>query len=1206
MSDPLFWGCKGCYVLPARDVALLCSVGEVRSWFGSRDGIAVTILFGEYELLATSGLFDAEYYVKSNPDIAALNVDPLLHYLEQGCRERRNPSASFDTSYYLSLCNALGETPDNPLAHYLTVGISRGLTPNPRSKKNGNTAAERRPAARAEPTSSLVADPGLRDDSPRTAVSMLHMDIPRVVGGRVEAPVQGGLSIVGWCLGAGEGAGIDIAVDGIRVTSARYGMRRPDVEAAHPDREDSLLSGYAAHLPPKVLPVGDHQVTVTLRNRHGEVVRLDFSIDVQKFATDRGPCTLRRKMTQAAIAFQLSTLVRLQCSPTFRVYLPFDPNAAGIAAVRRTLESLARQTYSRWELWLIPGRAKEVARIARTARRGTATIVSEITLGREDLARQIHILGGKVGGPGAGRRKKSAAPRDRCFVARLAAGDEFGCDALVEFALASAFERSAELFYSDERRLDPVDGHLGAFLKPAWSPDLHLSTNYLGRAWCADGELLERVGIGDHELGEMGDYEMSLRLAEAAKRIGHIPKVLYQRADGGGDSAKEERRALKDALRRRRIDGEIHAGCLGGHYRVKRKLIPGRVSIIIPTCAADGLIKVCLESLRARTEYRDYEIICIENIPKQQQDWKDWLRLHADIVIETSETFNWSRYNNQAAKRAVGRYLLFLNDDIEIIDPDWLGTLLEQAQRPEVGVVGPLLLYPDRSVQQAGVMLDAAGRGRHAFRHLSENDPGYFGLALTQRNVIAVTGACLLTRRETFATLGGFDEAHAVINNDLDYCLRAWRSNLINVYVPHAKLIHHELASRGRLEENYDVTKFNTQWRDVIAVGDPYFNPNLSRDHEPFTIEREPFEVVHAGHPVFAGSSVRRILVVKLDHIGDCITALPALRRLKHHFPAARISVLAARSTLAIWKSEPLVDEAIEFNFFHARSGSGKVAVTEEEIQLLTKRLHAKGFDLAIDLRKQPDTRHALEYSGAGILAGFDTQGRFPWLDVALEWDEDVPLRTKHGHVADDLVALVDTVAARSDPDRHALLTRPKGGLALPAAVRRRLFSKPLICIHPAAGSPMRQWPPAGFAELIHLFLRRKSFNVALIGGADEMELADRVLELAGCQSEVVNLVGRLALEDLPKLLADSVLFVGNNSGPHHLAAGLGVPTVGIHSGVVDAREWGPLGPRAVAVRRDMSCSPCFIEHEKDCPRKLECLKELSVADVYRACERML
>lgn len=728
----------------------------------SRDDVAVAILFGEYELLAKSGLFDPEFYLKANPDIAALNVDPLLHYLEQGCRERRDPSAGFDTAYYLGLCDALGETPVNALAHYLTVGISRGLTTQRGSKANGRPA-ERLRAPQGGHTASLQADHGLRDGLETAAVNMLCVDIPRVVGGWADAPMHGGLSIVGWGVAAGGAAGVDIALDGVRITSARCGLRRPDVAAAHPDWADALLSGYAAHLPPKALPVGRHQVTVSMHDRNGEVARFEFSIDVQEVAAERGPWALRRKMTQAEVDLQLNTLARLNWRPTFRVYLPFERSANGIAAARRTLESLARQIYSQWELWLIPTRAKKMAQRARAHREA---IPSELTAGWEDIAQQIHMVGGTDDRLAVSRRKKSVASRARCFVARLASGDEFGCDALLEFALASGFERTFEFFYSDERRLDPVAGKVGAFFKPGWSPDLHLSTNYLGRAWCADSRLLERVGIGINELGEIGDYEMSLRLTEAALGIGHVPKVLYQRAHIGGDSEAQERRALTDALKRRRIAADIQAGCLAGHYRIKRRLEPGRVSIIIPTCAADGLIKTCLETLRARTAYQDYEIICIENIPKLRRDWKAWLSAHADIVIETSEPFNWSRYNNQAAERAAGNYLLFLNDDIEIIEPDWLDALLEQAQRPEVGVVGPLLLDANRSVQQAGVMLDGSGRGRHAFRHLPEHDPGYFGLALTQRNVISVTGACLLTRRETFDSLGAFDEAHAMINGE--------------------------------------------------------------------------------------------------------------------------------------------------------------------------------------------------------------------------------------------------------------------------------------------------------------------------------------------------------------------------------------------------------------------------------------------------------
>jgi ADP-heptose:LPS heptosyltransferase len=227
-------------------------------------------------------------------------------------------------------------------------------------------------------------------------------------------------------------------------------------------------------------------------------------------------------------------------------------------------------------------------------------------------------------------------------------------------------------------------------------------------------------------------------------------------------------------------------------------------------------------------------------------------------------------------------------------------------------------------------------------------------------------------------------------------------------------------------------------------------------------------------------------------------------------------------------------------------------------------------------------------------------------LDVALEWDEDVPLRTKHGHVADDLSALVEAVATHSDADRGAVLTAPVGPLVLPDAEKRGLFSKPLICIHPAAGSPMRQWPPEKYSELIELLLDEKDFNIALIGGEDESEIAAKVLDRTDLEGQVFNLLGKLGLEDLPKLLAKAALFVGNNSGPQHLAAALGIPTIGIHSGVVDAREWGPLGPNAVAVRREMSCSPCFIEQPKDCPRALVCLTELDVISVFNSSMQML
>ena len=160
---------------------------------------------------------------------------------------------------------------------------------------------------------------------------------------------------------------------------------------------------------------------------------------------------------------------------------------------------------------------------------------------------------------------------------------------------------------------------------------------------------------------------------------------------------------------------------------------------------------------------------------------------------------------------------------------DWLDALLEHAQRPEVGVVGPQLLYPDRKVQHAGIFLTTLGAGRHSFRFLAEDDPGYFGLALTQRNVAAVTGACMLMRRDVFDRIGRFDEAHEVVNNDVDFCLRSWQAGLSVVYTPHAQLVHHEMASRADMKDVFDAGHFAKQWRTFYAAGDPFFSPRLTK-----------------------------------------------------------------------------------------------------------------------------------------------------------------------------------------------------------------------------------------------------------------------------------------------------------------------------------------------------------------------------------------
>ena len=1062
------------------------------------------------------------------------------------------------------------------------------------------TLRHRADGQRADIVLSVVAAPAAEATAPADSVFsprqedlQFNVDLPRVVDGKVVEPVRGNLEIVGWALARTGAATLEIELDGNRLKSVSTGIRRIDVQRAFPSWEGALTAGFSALVPHHSLPKGPHVVAVSLRDQKGQVARSEFRIDVEDAPDVEGPWALRTRMTAAEVNTLSQPFATRHERPTFTVVLSAPSNARAKEQVRATVASLAAQVYESWRLRII-GDAREMR-----------ALQSHLVKGFGGLADRIKYIDAKL----ARDPLEADDPAPSHFMI-LCAGDELGCDALLEFAACAALQPEADFLYCDERRVSAASGKMEAFFKPQWSPDLLLGANYLGRAWCVRADLLKRARLRPSDLARTGSYDLVLRLTEYAAKIWHIPALLLQQGAGYAEKPVEERKALQSALARRGINAEVKPGRTKSAFRVQRKLAAQQlVSIIIPTCAARGLIRICIETLRKLTAYRNFEIVCIENIPALKQDWKAWVRANADVVLETHEPFNWSRYNNLAAAAAHGQFLLFLNDDIEVIDGTWLDALLEHAQRPEIGAVGAQLLYPDRRVQHAGMFLANRGIARHAFRGAAGDDPGYFGLALTERNVSAVTGACLMTRRDTFEALGGFDERHEVVNNDVDFCLAVGQRGLRTIYTPHATLVHHELASRSDLADSYDAAAFESKWRSIFVTGDPFFHPRLTKERDDYSIEWEPTELHCAGNPILLRESIRRILALKLDHIGDCVTALPAIRRLKRHFPAASIAVLTAASSRSIWELEPAVDKVIEFDYFHARSALGLVEHTDEDWQALREQLSSEHFDLAIDLRKHWETRPLLRHTGARYLAGFDMKGKFAWLDVALEWSEDSALLPKRSHAADDLVNLVDAVAFAAEPDR-AVIARAPSALPSDALGRlpeaRRIFQKRVICVHPCAGNEMRQWPEEYFGLLIDELIKSEDVYVVLIGGPDEVELGTRILSATAYPKSIWSLIGRIGLSNLPALIARCALFVGNNSGPQHIAAGLGIPTVGIHSGVVDAREWGPKGLHAVALQRAMICAPCYLSKREDCNRELACLRGMLPADVLRVCRRLL
>jgi ADP-heptose:LPS heptosyltransferase/GT2 family glycosyltransferase len=1016
----------------------------------------------------------------------------------------------------------------------------------------------------------------------------LEIDAPTVLSGAAVDPVTERLTIEGWALARSGVASIEVMLDDQRLGDAYYGLARQDVGTAFPDWPNSLRSGYAFHCPPRSLRNGDHVVRLNVRARSGEVLEHSFRIQVRRPEDFEQSMTIRRRMTLVEQETAEAVLDGLGHRPGFRLILRPGATVDG-ERLAATVASVRSQAYRDWRLQILAdGNDDAEAVRAVLAEQGV------------EPDEPIEVIdSSQATSPGAAG----------LLIGFLTAGDQLGCDALLRIALAGGLHRDADMLYADELRVSPVSHEREVFSKPDFSPDLLLSTNYIGRPWFATSALLAKTGLTLRDVATGGEYDAVLRCAEQATFVHHVPSLLCLRGATAIDDPETEVAALTRAAARRGMAAEVLAGAVPGTWRVRRThTIAGRVSIIIPTCAARGFIETCIKSLRERTAYRNFEIICIDDIPNEQVAWKVWLQENADRIVQAPDEFNWSRFNNRGVEAASGEFLLFLNDDVEVIQPEWLDAMLEHVLRPEVAVVGAQLLYPDHKVQHAGMFLATRDTARHAFRFASASDPGYFGLALTQRNVIAVTGACMLMRRSVYDALGGFEEAHEIINNDLDFCLRAHRAGKLVVFTPYASLIHHEAASRDRLRDVFDLGHFEARWSTLFAAGDPYFSPHLSRQSDDYRPDDEPAETIFAGHPLFRHADIKRILAVKVDHIGDFVTALPAIRRLKARFPAASIHVLASRAARAIAATEDCIDAFIEFEFFHTVSGLGPRDIGEAEYQALRDRLAPYRFDIAVDLRKHLDTRDVLRYTPARFLAGYDYLGQYPFLDIALEWEGDRYLERKRSHISDDLLNLVEAIGTAGATDRTNLARQPSDWELpdfLPAEARA-LFAKPVVAVHPGVGNAMRQWPPEHFASLIDLLAELNGVNAVLIGGAEEADLAEQVLSELANREAVVSLVGKTSLRQLPELLQACALYIGNNSGPKHIAAALGVPTIGIHSGVVDATEWGPSGQRAVAIRRNMTCSPCYLARLEDCPRSFVCMHGLAPASVQSVAEVFL
>jgi len=449
------------------------------------------------------------------------------------------------------------------------------------------------------------------------------------------------------------------------------------------------------------------------------------------------------------------------------------------------------------------------------------------------------------------------------YIALLDHDDELAKHALYFVVNEINRHPDAPIIYSDEDKLDPDGFRIDPYFKPDFGIDLLRSHNFVSHFGVYRTDLLREIkGFREDRVGSQ-DWDLVLRCLEHidTDKIRHIPRVLYHwRMTSESTSANVGNKnyavvagenALKDHLTKAEPGAEVLDGPAMGAFRIRYPIThPTKVSILIPTRDSADLLSTCVDSILTHTDYPDYEIRILDNGSQEPAtlDLFDRYSNHPRIHIDKHPgPFNFSAINNAAAKVASGEVLLFLNNDMEVKDGDWLRELVSHALRPGVGPVGAKLLFPDGYVQHAGVVLGMGGIAAHAFKYLHHLNPGHIGRAGIIQNYSAVTAACMAIRKDRFLELGGFDEEHlGVAYNDIDFCLRAGEAGLRTVFTPYACLIHHESASRGlenndakkqRWEAESDIMK--QRWAKYIA-NDPFYNPALTLLKEDFSLAAPP------------------------------------------------------------------------------------------------------------------------------------------------------------------------------------------------------------------------------------------------------------------------------------------------------------------------------------------------------------------------------
>ena len=525
---------------------------------------------------------------------------------------------------------------------------------------------------------------------------------------------------------------------------------------------------------------------------------------------------------------------------------------------KELVDSLIEQTYSNWELCLADGSPEK----------------------NEEL-KSIYEKDSRIKYKFLGENKGIAENTNEAL--KLATGDYIGLldhdDLLPKFSLYEIVKcinknPEVEFIYTDEDKFEELGGkRYDPYFKSDFAPDTLRANNFICHFSIFKKELMDKLEGFRKEFDGAQDYDILLRMSEEAKNIIHIPKILYhwrvheQSTAKSGGTAKPYAyeagiRAIQSHIDRLGLKGTVEHGNTLGTYKINYEIIGNpKVSIIIPNKDYISTLKVCLKSLKKLTTYENYEIIIVENNSEQEETFNYYKKIDGKdkikVVYYPEIEFNYSKIINFGVKNSSGEYIVQLNNDTELLTPNWLQEMLMFAQREDVGAVGVELFYPDKTIQHAGIIVGIGGVAGHVFKNIPHNMHGYFSKDAMIQNMSAVTAACMMAPKSIYDEVGYMDEKFKVAFNDVDFCLKIREKGKLIVYNPYVQFIHYESKSRGfedtpekQARFKNEIDRFYEKWQSFLDKGDPYYNINLRLDNDQYAIREEKIDYEREGNTI--------------------------------------------------------------------------------------------------------------------------------------------------------------------------------------------------------------------------------------------------------------------------------------------------------------------------------------------------------------------